>query len=154
MIGRILEQYRIESKLGEGGMGVVYKAYDARLDRPVAIKVLLPEKLADPAAIERFVREARAASALNTLVSSRSTTTALSRWPPGRFYQHPFGSVGDLEFGSRWRQRRPNLVAQGRRRERVSRTGLPMAGGLFLRPMRRANLTFSSSPPLAGSRET
>jgi serine/threonine protein kinase len=65
MIGRTLEQYRIESKLGEGGMGVVYKAHDARLDRPVAIKVLPSEKLADPAAIQRFVREAQAASALN-----------------------------------------------------------------------------------------
>ena len=46
-------------------MGVVYKAHDARLDRPVAIKVLPPEKRADPAAKQRFVREAKAASALN-----------------------------------------------------------------------------------------
>jgi eukaryotic-like serine/threonine-protein kinase len=65
MIGRTLEHYRIESKLGEGGMGVVYKGHDPRLDRWVAIKVLPPEKLGDPAGQQRFLREARAASALN-----------------------------------------------------------------------------------------
>lgn len=65
MIGRALEHYRIESKLGEGGMGVVYKAHDPRLNRTVAIKVLPPERVADPEVKQRFVQEARAASALN-----------------------------------------------------------------------------------------
>ncbi|RPH57905.1 MAG: serine/threonine-protein kinase, partial [Acidobacteria bacterium] len=65
MIGRTLEQYRIESTLGEGGMGVVYKAHDSRLNRWVAIKVLLSAFVADPTSKRRFVQEAKAASALN-----------------------------------------------------------------------------------------
>ena len=65
MIGQTLDHYRIVSKLGEGGMGVVYKAHDTHLDRPVAIKVLPPDKVADPARKQRFVQEAKAASALN-----------------------------------------------------------------------------------------
>lgn len=65
MIGQTLGHYRIESKLGEGGMGVVYRARDLHLDRPVAIKVLPSEKVADLERKRRFVQEAKAASALN-----------------------------------------------------------------------------------------
>jgi Tol biopolymer transport system component/predicted Ser/Thr protein kinase len=65
MTGGSLLHYRVESKLGQGGMGVVYRALDTRLNRPVAIKVLPPEAVADPARKKRFVQEARAASALN-----------------------------------------------------------------------------------------
>ena len=65
MIGQTLDRYRIESKLGEGGMGVVYKARDTHLDRTVAIKVLPPDKVSDPERKQRFVQEAKAASALN-----------------------------------------------------------------------------------------
>ena len=65
MIGGTLDHYRIESTLGEGGMGVVYKARDTHLDRFVAIKVLPRDKVADAGRKQRFVQEARAASALN-----------------------------------------------------------------------------------------
>src|SRR5512140_3981860 len=65
MIGQKLLHYEVVEKLGEGGMGVVYKARDTHLDRFVAIKVLPPEKVADAGRKARFVQEAKAASALN-----------------------------------------------------------------------------------------
>src|SRR5689334_2441597 len=62
--GTQIGAYRIESKLGEGGMGAVYRALDVKLNRPVAVKVLSDE-LADAAARRRFQREAQMASSLN-----------------------------------------------------------------------------------------
>ena len=64
MIGQILSHFKVLDKLGQGGMGVVYRGMDLDLDRPVAIKILPPETERDADSLARFLREAKTASKL------------------------------------------------------------------------------------------
>ena len=64
MIGRTLSHYKVLEEISRGGMGIVYKALDLKLNREVALKVLPPELVSDPDRKRRFVQEAQAAAAL------------------------------------------------------------------------------------------
>jgi TolB-like protein len=83
LVGRMLGHYRIVSRIGQGGMGVVYRAHDERLDRDVAIKVLPEEVAQDPHRLARFEREARAVARLEH---------------PNILAIHDFGREGDVTY--------------------------------------------------------
>ena len=65
MVGSTISHYKVLTKLGEGGMGVVYKAEDTSLERPVALKFLAPHLVSDEEIRKRFEREAKAAARLD-----------------------------------------------------------------------------------------
>ena len=65
MVGDTISKYRVTEELGRGGMGIVYSAEDTKLGRRVALKVLAPDIASDHERVQRFVREAQAASAIN-----------------------------------------------------------------------------------------
>src|SRR5258707_1442867 len=81
--GATIAHYRLDSCLGQGGMGAFYLATDTRLDRPVALKILPEDLSSDPTRVGRFEREARVASALNH---------------PHVAYIHEIGRHGDTWF--------------------------------------------------------
>jgi len=101
VIGTTLGHYRIVEKIGEGGMGVVYRAYDERLDRDVAIKVLPDAVAADPDRLRRFEREAKAVAALSH---------------PNILEIHDFASDGEITYAV------TELLEGQSLRERVTRS--------------------------------
>ena len=119
LVGRTLGHYRILSKIGQGGMGVVYRAHDERLDRDVAIKVLPEEVADDPVRLTRFEREAQAVARLDH---------------PGILAIHDFGhedgvtyAVTELLEGGTLRDRLP---PGGLGWEKAAEIGAAVAGGL------------------------
>ena len=82
--GSTLGPYTVSAQLGRGGMGVVYTAHDPRLDRQVAIKVLPPDLTRDETAKQRFLQEAKAASALDH--ANICTIHEINETPDGQLY--------------------------------------------------------------------
>ena len=147
MLGRTISHYEILEKLGEGGMGVVYKARDTHLDRFVAIKVLPPEKVADAERKRRFVQEAKSASALNH---------------PNIITIYDIASEGGIDFISM------EYVAGKALNQLIARKGLPLgealkyavqiadalaaahAAGIIHRDLKPGNVMVSGAPERCG----
>jgi serine/threonine protein kinase len=142
LIGQTLSHYRIVEKLGQGGMGVVWKAHDTHLDRFVALKTLPAEKLADLDRKHRFVKEAKSASALNH---------------PNIVHIYDIAESGDVPFIAM------EYVAGKTLDQRIGRKGLQLnealkyavqiadalatahAGGIVHRDLKPSNLIVSNS---------
>src|SRR5215472_2224658 len=119
MIGETILHYRIEEALGSGGMGQVYRAEDTRLGRQVALKFLSSELARDPMALERFQREARAASSLNH-------PCICTIYDVGAFNGQPF-LVMELLEGQTLRER---IAGRAMATDSILETGIQIADGL------------------------